>query len=427
MITFDETPVRDLQEHPSNFEIYGNEDIKSLIDQIVASNWIKPLVVNRANNRIISGHRRWYAAKKIGLSHVPVEWREFANELDELEALLLENATRDKTPEQRVHEAEAWEEIEGEYARQRMLATQNNHAGKDLAATPNLAEQDKGETREKVADKVGMKKTTYAKAKKVVDKAKRLKANGKDKEAASLLDMLNNKSTDAAYKQLKKQEKKQANEDARAQLALDGLAVKLDESRVQIVHADFRDYLKSLPDNSVNLIFTDPPYDSASIPLYADLAVHAARVLKPGGSLLTYVGHYALPQVAQMMSEHLRYWWLIALSHQSGNHRRLEGKKVYVHWKPMLWYVKETYEGERAIADLIETDQPDKQVHDWEQGLKPAKYFIEYLTEPGDLVVDPMCGSGTTCRAALETGRRVIGVEIDLQRANVAKANLRAI
>src|SRR5437762_10705349 len=51
-----------------------------------------------------------------------------------------------------------------------------------------------------------------------------------------------------------------------------------------IHHCDFRTL--ELPDASVDLIFTDPPYDRDSVPLYGDMANIAARVLRPGGSLL---------------------------------------------------------------------------------------------------------------------------------------------
>jgi ParB family chromosome partitioning protein len=61
---------------------------------------------------IISGHRRCQAAIELGRETVPVEVREFENELAELEALLLENASRFKTTEQKVREALMWRSLE---------------------------------------------------------------------------------------------------------------------------------------------------------------------------------------------------------------------------------------------------------------------------------------------------------------------------
>lgn len=41
------------------------------------------------------------------------------------------------------------------------------------------------------------------------------------------------------------------------------------------------------------------------------------------------------------------------------------------------------------------------------------KRLIEIFTDPGDVVIDPCCGSGSTLRAAAELGRNAYGFEID--------------
>jgi hypothetical protein len=56
------------------------------------------------------------------------------------------------------------------------------------------------------------------------------------------------------------------------------------------------------------LIFTDPQYAREYIPQPGDLAKFAARVLVDGGSLICYVGHYAIPEVLPLMTPHLRLW-----------------------------------------------------------------------------------------------------------------------
>ncbi|GAB2694489.1 hypothetical protein GCM10027089_14990 [Nocardia thraciensis] len=51
-------------------------------------------------------------------------------------------------------------------------------------------------------------------------------------------------------------------------------------------------------------------------------------------------------------------------------------------------------------------------------------HAIEAYTQPGDLVLDPMCGIGTTLVEALHAGRRAVGVEYETRWADLARANI---
>jgi len=53
-----------------------------------------------------------------------------------------------------------------------------------------------------------------------------------------------------------------------------------------------------------------------------------------------------------------------------------------------------------------------------------AAHAIAHYTQPGDLVLDPMCGIGTTLVEALHLGRRAVGVEYEPHWVDVAAANL---
>lgn len=68
---------------------------------------------------------------------------------------------------------------------------------------------------------------------------------------------------------------------------------------------------------------------------------------------------------------------------------------------------------------------PDEQkVHDTQKPLDLLAYYVENSTNPGDLVIDPYAGSGSTLIAAARAGRRAIGFEVDPKRFRVACDNI---
>lgn len=196
-----------LKPHPKNIDIYGKEDIKELSEKIKESGWIKPLVINM-DNVVISGHRRLKACKLLGINDIPYERISFTNENEELERLLLENQSRDKTNYQKTQEAKFWEEVIKEKARLRKLSNLKNQTtevekfpprkndnveNKDVENSPHRGqEKEIGKTRDIVAEKVGFGSgKTYAEAKKVADKIDELKEEGNTKDSEFLEAVMN--------------------------------------------------------------------------------------------------------------------------------------------------------------------------------------------------------------------------------------------
>jgi len=75
-------------------------------------------------------------------------------------------------------------------------------------------------------------------------------------------------------------------------------------------------------------------------------------------------------------------------------------------------------------ADSYRHGQPGKVDHPTQKPLTTASVPIAFSTDPGDLVLDPFAGSGTTLYAAKALGRRAIGVEIDERYCEMAARRL---
>jgi hypothetical protein len=190
---------------------------------------------------------------------------------------------------------------------------------------------------------------------------------------------------------------------------------------------DFRELSpRKIPADSVELVFTDPPYDEDSVPLYGAAAKEAARILKPGGSLIMYSGHSHLFAVWNAMVEHLDYFHELASLSMEGPHSRMFRKGVEVLWKPLLWFVKDHRGDIQTFVRDVVSGPREKDVHPWQQSLSDATYYIEKLTSPDGTVVDFFVVGGTTLVAAKALGRRWIGFEIDPATAERASQRITA-
>jgi hypothetical protein len=177
---------------------------------------------------------------------------------------------------------------------------------------------------------------------------------------------------------------------------------------------DCRVMLADIPDNSVPLILTDPPYGNAAEPLYRWLAEFAARVLVPGGSLICLTGQARLNRDMRIFDEHLNYLWLRTMMHDA--QQRIFGVRVLCGCKPILHYTKgrlRKLDRSPLIPDVIYTGGRDKAAHEWGQGSGGVSVFIEHLTDPGEVIIDPFAGSMTWGNIAHSLGRRWIGCDIE--------------
>ena len=184
--------------------------------------------------------------------------------------------------------------------------------------------------------------------------------------------------------------------------------------------------LRSLiPDNSADLFLTDPPYQEEAIPLYGRLAELAVRKLKPGRLCAVMCGQMYLDRVMTEMAKHLDYSWLCAVTVDAPTCSILP-RKISNKFKPVLLFVKRPAPAVPAhpfLTDMI-LGKRDKEHHWMGQGVEQFRYFVERLTDPGDLVVDPFCGGGTVPVACVATGRRYIATEKDRGTAAAARARI---
>ena len=185
---------------------------------------------------------------------------------------------------------------------------------------------------------------------------------------------------------------------------------------------DARELVQYIPDHSIDLIFTDPPYVRDSIDSYGWLAQEASRILAPNGFLMAYVGNYWKDEAMVQMREHMAYFWDYTIIHgkaqplQRNRNTRSTTKSILCYRLPGSTSlpnveVKSAYQGSSA----------SKEYHPWGQPVDEATYYIRCFSEPDDLVLDPFIGGGTTAVACEQSNRSWLGFEMDPRHARVAQ------
>ena len=112
-----------------------------------------------------------------------------------------------------------------------------------------------------------------------------------------------------------------------------------------------------------------------------------------------------------------------------GWHYRRSYETVLVATKPgaaCRWY-DDTNAVENVIrAGRVPKILPTQEQHPTEKSEKLAALFIALHSKPGDLILDPFCGSGSTGEAAISLGRNFIGIELDQHWFDVSERRIAA-
>lgn len=166
-------------------------------------------------------------------------------------------------------------------------------------------------------------------------------------------------------------------------------------------------------DNSIDCIITDPPYPKEFLHVWHELSEFGARVLKPSGFLITYCPQYYLDKVICDMREDLTYWCQIVMTHDRARSTLFPRKEI-CGYKPILVFQKPPItKPYKSFVDIIKGSGREKGLHEWQQSEGELTPLIDTFTQPGDTIMDPFMGSGTTLAAALKNNRKAIGFDIN--------------
>lgn len=217
---------------------------------------------------------------------------------------------------------------------------------------------------------------------------------------------------------------READADRRRDAAGSGVsAIPLGDDALAIHHADFRVMFRDVDVNGA-VVITDPPYPREYLSEWTDFA--AAAYAAGCSALVAMTGQAILRESLEAIcSAGWTYRWTMAYMVQ-GPAARIWTASVGPRWKPVIVADRG---GERKfmLSDVVAASGGrDKRWHAWGQDAEGFAALIEQFTNPGDLVVDPFVGGGTTAIAARELGRRFVGCDVDAAAVQSTKERMAA-
>ena len=195
-----------------------------------------------------------------------------------------------------------------------------------------------------------------------------------------------------------------------------------EDDAVTIYHGDYRYALDLLRDAGASLVFADPPYhvgieyDSYDDKV-DDASAWGSRLV---GDLLSLSSLLVLTPGTVRIFDYPRPDYLLCRFDRT--QQSPSGIAWMCKWEPVFVYGKPP---QRLAWDVIETASQSERArtpldHPVPKPIKLLHTLIERWTSPGDLVLDPFMGSGTTLRAAKDLGRKAIGIEIEERYCEIA-------
>ena len=207
----------------------------------------------------------------------------------------------------------------------------------------------------------------------------------------------------------------------------------------RILHGDCIEIMRQMPAESVDFILTDPPYlvnfrDRTGRTLQNDTNAdwlrpamkEAYRVLKNNRLMLCF---YGWPR-AEKFLEAWREAGFRPVGHlvfrKSYTTKSTEFLKYQHEQSYLLAKGRPSMIG-GPVADVQRLLYTGNKLHPTQKAVMSLIPIIRAYSLPGDVVLDAFCGSGSTCAAALLTGRRYIGIELDNDYQSAASERMTRI
>jgi len=219
-----------------------------------------------------------------------------------------------------------------------------------------------------------------------------------------------------------------------------------------LMHGDCLEWMKEIPDGSVDMVLADPPYGTTAckwdtvidLPLMWE---HLKRVIKPNGAIVMTASQPFTSALVMSNPKMFKYCWVWD-KRAAGNHGLAKHQPMKVHedvvvfsqnthlYLPIMTKGKSRKKGGYGLGNSIATGMKEisprlcddyypksileitnagrsGKVHPTQKPVALMEYLIRTYTHESETVLDFTMGSGTTGVACKNLGRKFIGIELD--------------
>ena len=228
-------------------------------------------------------------------------------------------------------------------------------------------------------------------------------------------------------------------------------------NKIKLINGNCLDTLKNIPNESIDLIVTDPPYPTTSrgnagnsggmfqkdinkkgkVFTYNNInckeyAPEFYRLLKDGSHCYVMTNHINLIDMLNTFTD-VGFHFIKSLIWNKGN--KIMGQYYMSQYEYILFFRKG--KGKKinncgtsdilSISNKKTKDKDGKNIHDTEKPIELMEVLVNNSSQENELVLDPFMGVGSTGIACIKNKRNFIGIEIDENYFNIAKNRIEEI
>ena len=198
----------------------------------------------------------------------------------------------------------------------------------------------------------------------------------------------------------------------------------------KIYNEDCLEGMKRIPDKSVDMVLTDPPYGmnyqsgrrkvmhdkihgDSGLDWLDDFVSEIYRVSKPNTAHYVFCSFHHIDKFKQAIEKKFKVKNILTWVKNQHSMGDLKGD-----FAPKTEFIIFFHKGRRLIngkrdPNVLEFKKVQSELHPTQKPVDMTEYLIGKFSDEGDVILDPFMGSGTTAIACLNTNHNFIGFEMD--------------